>query len=363
MKKAFLVGFGFFVLILWPRADAQTVIDNPAKPLNPKAGRVVTLKEELRIADTGEGYYFKSPYGIKAAPDGSIFVQDGHQQLLQFDPQGHFIRNFLKIGQGPGEMTQLMNFLLTPEHVIMFGGPLKILHMDYKGQVMKELGLPKGTMFRELLNYRNGTYYFYEDKRPRLEGGAKWMDVSQAIVAVSDEGNTVADLASFPSRRFVTVLPGGVTSQTLFSSLIIVLFGDTKYLLTHSPEYLAKLFDVDKKEVVCQFRRNYKRVKRPSGLTGGVRGPGGAGPEPPEYLNDITGLHVTGDQFFVQTSTVDKKNGILMDVFNSEGRYIDNFYLKYSNKDLEPRNPGKRLTFAGDYVFIAIKKCSLVGYR
>jgi hypothetical protein len=198
------------------------------------------------------------------------------------------------------------------------------------------------------------------------------MDIPQAIVAVSDEGHTVADLASFPSQRFITVLPGGVTSQTSFSSLIIVLFGDTKYLITHTPEYLAKLFDVDKKEVVRQFRRDYKRVKRPSGLTGGVRGPGGAGPEPPEYWNDITGLHVYGDQFFIQTSTMDKKNGVLMDVFDSEGRYIDNFYLKYSNKDLERLNPGKRLSFAGDDVFIteqtdegfiAIKKCSLVGYR
>ena len=41
---------------------AQTVIENPATPLAKNAGRVVALKEVLRIKDEGEAYYFKYPY-------------------------------------------------------------------------------------------------------------------------------------------------------------------------------------------------------------------------------------------------------------------------------------------------------------
>jgi len=372
MKKA----YSFLLLIagLALYLMSQSIIENPGKPLNPKAGRVVTLKEELRIVDSGEGYYFKNPYYIKAAPEGSIYVQDGQQQLLQFDSQGRFLRNLLKMGQGPGEMTGLMDFVVTSEHVILFGIPLKILHLDREGRLFKEIPLPKATMFRGFLSYRSGAYYFTKEDRPQLDGGSKWIDVPQTLVAVTDDGKTVADFVSFPSRRYVSVLAGGVTSQTGFVNLIAVPFGDTKFLVSHTETYLVKLVDTDQKNDVHAFRREYDRVKRPAGMggvRGGVRSTGGAGPEAPEYANDITGLHVLGDRILVQTSTVDRKKGIRFDVFNAEGRYIDAFFLKYSDQDLDPRMLYKRIAFVGDFIYFAeqtdegtyvIRKCSLVGY-
>jgi hypothetical protein len=48
------------MLELW----GQAIIDNPEKPSSPKAGWVVTIKEEMRIVDSREGYYFKNPGGI-----------------------------------------------------------------------------------------------------------------------------------------------------------------------------------------------------------------------------------------------------------------------------------------------------------
>ncbi|MCX6563299.1 MAG: 6-bladed beta-propeller [Candidatus Aminicenantes bacterium] len=372
MKKAYL--FLLFISGLALYLLSQSIIENPGKPLNPKAGRVVTLKEELRVVDSGEGYYFKNPRYIKAAPDGNIYVQDEQQQLLQFDSQGRFLRNLLKMGQGPGEMTGLMNFVVTPEHVILFGMPLKILHLDHEGRVVKEIPLPKAIMFRGFLSYWNGTYYLTKEDRPQLDGGSKWIDVPQTLVAMSDDGKTVADLVSFPSRRYISVLAGGVTSETGFANLIAVPFGDTKFLVSHTDTYLVKLVDADQKKDVRAFRREYDRVKRPAGMggvRGGVRGTGGAGPEAPEYANDVTGLHVRGDKILVQTSTVDRKKGIRFDVFNTEGRYIDSFFLKYSDQDLDPRMLYKRITFVGDFIYFSeqtgegtyvIRKCSLVGY-
>lgn len=33
------------------------IIENPATPIAKNAGRIVTLKEEMRIEDTGAGYF------------------------------------------------------------------------------------------------------------------------------------------------------------------------------------------------------------------------------------------------------------------------------------------------------------------
>jgi hypothetical protein len=80
------VSLAFIALFLMTSTGlSQTIIENPAKPDNPRAGRVVTLEEVMRIEDTGKDFYIKAVYGLKAAPDGSVFVRDGQDQLLQFE--------------------------------------------------------------------------------------------------------------------------------------------------------------------------------------------------------------------------------------------------------------------------------------
>lgn len=63
MKRiAFIIAF--LALVLAPGfAFAQAIIENPAKPDNPRAGRVVTVKEEMRIVDTGRDFFIKYPSG------------------------------------------------------------------------------------------------------------------------------------------------------------------------------------------------------------------------------------------------------------------------------------------------------------
>jgi len=72
MKKPALILTSIFVftfIIL-----AQTIIENPEKPLNKNAGRVIQLKELMRITDEEGKFYFSSPWDIKVAKDGSIFM-------------------------------------------------------------------------------------------------------------------------------------------------------------------------------------------------------------------------------------------------------------------------------------------------
>ena len=139
MKKCLL---SILVLaFLSSAAAAQAVIENPAKPSSENAGRLVTLKEEMRIEDTGEGFYFKNPYTIRVSPRGDIFIQDGQEQALHFDPQGRFVRNLYKKGQGPGELTVLLDIWASRDRLFLLGYPPKILIYDYDGNLIKELSL------------------------------------------------------------------------------------------------------------------------------------------------------------------------------------------------------------------------------
>lgn len=110
-------------LVTFSTAGAQTVVDNPAKPLSPNAGRVVKLEEVMRIEDTGEDYFFKNPSVIRVSPRGDLFIQDRQEQALQFDAQGRFVRNLFKKGQGPGELTTLNDIWASQGHLFLIGSP------------------------------------------------------------------------------------------------------------------------------------------------------------------------------------------------------------------------------------------------
>jgi hypothetical protein len=177
-------------------------------------------------------------------------------------------------------------------------------------------------------------------------------------------------LGSFPIRSFVNVFPGGVSSVDASNELIIIPWGDDRFVLAHTPEYLIKIFDAKTQKVICQFKREYKRVPRPSQSQGGISGSGGPSAERPKYMNDISDLHIVKDKILAQTSTVDPRKGILFDVFDMEGRYIDSFYLKPADQKMTPYTALRRFYFSGDYVYfsdlsndqtIMIRKCRLIG--
>ncbi len=105
--------FGMILVI----AGRAQVIENPEKPKAPDAGRVIVPKAVMTITDESGEFFFKYPYGLKFGPDGSIGVKD-NEQVLRFDKDGKFLGNYFKKGQGPGEMTQVDDF------VFMEGGQL-----------------------------------------------------------------------------------------------------------------------------------------------------------------------------------------------------------------------------------------------
>ena len=97
---------------------------------------------------------------------------------------------------------------------------------------------------------------------------------------------------------------------------------------------------------------------------------GESGPSAPEFWPDIFALHIVDGQLWVQTWTVTEERGILFDVFDTKGRYVDNFYIRSMMKGEDGQPARIRMTIVGGFAYFneetsdglfVIRKCRLVG--
>jgi hypothetical protein len=333
--------------------DAQEIIENPKKPLSKNAGRVVELKEVLRIDDIGADYYFKYPRNLKIAPDGSLFIAD-QDQLLRFDANGKFLRNFFKKGQGPGEIQEIGNYSFTEKAVIVHDWRLqKILWFGFNGELIKDFRIHKLPSFALLHLFYNDHYYFFGHRIPSTGGRPSVIDVPNDLISATEKGEQVETLISFPVESFA-ITSEGAGAMASIAELITIPYRDKYLVICHTQDYLLKIYDVKSEKIIRSFRRNYNRVKVPEGRrVGGAIGMGGKMYRPPrKYLNDVTKLLEFNDLFWAMTSTADKDKRVLIDVYNFEGQYLDNFYLKFP-EEIDPILIGYRpMSISGDYLFM-----------
>ncbi|GEM_PF-4826307 len=62
MRNAIVPLIAGILLALTSPALPQSIVENPAKPDNPRAGRVITLEEVMRIEDTGKDFYIRAAH-------------------------------------------------------------------------------------------------------------------------------------------------------------------------------------------------------------------------------------------------------------------------------------------------------------
>jgi len=354
------------ILLVWigsfagpDRALAQAIVENPAKPKAANAGRVVVPQEALVISDEGTSdYYFKWPRGIKTGPDGSLFLLD-ESQVLQFNKDGKFGRNFFKKGQGPGEVNNVSACLPTEKNVIIHSPyPNKLVFFDLAGKYEREIPIRSETrtMMTALL-FSGGAFYFETREFPRVKGDPDYVDSPHSILALSEATGEIKTLAAFSTRAFVVSSPSGGGGMFDITSLIAAPFKKELLALAHTEEYLIKIYDPAADKVVREFRRAYERVK-PEPLTeeqkkGGMIIDGKHfGPPELKYQNDVRNLLTRGDEIWAVTSTKDKVKGILIDVFDSEGVYRDCFWLKLPEAALKSvLSPGS-CALDGDFLWV-----------
>lgn len=347
-------GILFFLLFLIAAGflSAQEVIENPKKPAGSHAGRVISMDEIMRISDTDGDFYFKAAGDLKCGPHGEFFLK-AEYQLLKFSSEGKFVGNYLKRGQGPGEMQAYFQYALDGGHIFMYDFmQRKIVQLDAPGRFVKEYKF--SDEFNSFYGRLDGRFLMLKSTYPPLEEWTgKMMDMGHRVLQVSSAGGIEKTSPDFPVQAFL-----GQGFFSIWISFSNALDQERSIMyISHTGDYLIEALDLDKNQVIRKFRRKYPRVKYKPKKDETKAATRKSVPKR-KFENDVKQLFFSGGKLWVVTSTKRKDKGTLIDVFDDNGRYVDNFYL--------PIN-GSLMAVQEDYVFVQekdeLENIEIVKYR
>jgi hypothetical protein len=321
--KRLIVALVLASLVCSSGMAGQNIIKNPEEPLSTNAGRILPLKELMPITDANGKFYFRQPGDLRISADGSIFYSDWDEFLYKFDAKGNFLRNLAKKGEGPGEVRDFGGFLLEGDEIILHDTMSnKLITMDLDGNLIDEFGLGQ-KRFAKLIAYYGDRYWLVDYFRKEFERRSGLKEIGHDLYAVSRTGGIIKTLIALPTME--SWYFGEKFSSTGPINVIQKAGGESRFLyLNNTQDYLIKLLDLEKIEIVRMFQKTYRPVKfePPARERRFYRERGF-----PDRHNDIQKLLVCSDRLWVLTSTIEKDKGILTDVFDREGKYLDNFYL------------------------------------
>jgi hypothetical protein len=318
--------FLLFCLLSFFSVQAQQVIENPKKPLAKNPGRTLGLKEVLRITDTGEQYYFQgSPGGFSSEgidSDGFLYIRNGKDQILKFTPTGKFLKNIIRGGQGPGEVSSYFTFLVGGRDIFIFDfGQYRIIRITADGELVHQWTVRRP--YDDFLGILGDFLLFSRANYPPLEERrGKLTDIPHEILLVSKDGLKEKLVHTFSVLRFLAQ-----NAAAFWAPFHAALSEDGRFLfVNHTAEYGISVLDLETGKIIKNFRRKYPRIKHYSDSREAqffkvlnFKRP---------YEADIADLYVFNNRLWVKTSTVDKEKTSLFDVFNFDGTYLDAFILK-----------------------------------
>jgi hypothetical protein len=301
----------------------QTVIENPKKPSNPNAGRIVKLIEQMRIRDDGKEIVFKYPDQLQVGDDGGLFFSCW-PEYLKYDAQGRLIYRIVKSGQGPGESGLATRALMTTEGVFVQSySPPKVMRFSSKGDYLGEDRIPLTTTY-QFVTMRDGQIYAFLEEPPEYMKvtRADYYEVPISFCVLSPDLKNVNKPFQFPYRWYLA--PGYGWQQARFDFGIKDL--ETIYVV-HGIDYRIDLYNAKTNKIEKTVTRKYDKVKRP--LDPREQRPDYSGPPPLEFYYDISKVLMAGDRLWVITSTRNERQSRLVDVFDAQGRYADCFFLEF----------------------------------
>jgi hypothetical protein len=309
--------------------DGVEVIANPAVPLHKDPGRVLKVREKLRIRDTGDEFYFKGPNFPGIGPAGSFYIlQFG--QLLKFSPEGAYLGDLIKPGQGPGEVEMPLGYLVDGDGIFVIdGGRYKVVHMTLDGRLIDETKLDE-----EAQVLTRGWFVGLQSRMPQERG--KLADMTHTFVCVSRPDGQVRKSTTFLGKHY-----WGKFHFTWDTPHWAADAGRDLLFVSVSRDYAVKVLDLDAGRVVRSFSRAYPKV--PYNVRPQMKAVFADGAPKPDFEEDIRGLFHTGDSLWVRTSTVDPQKGQLFDVFSAEGDFLDSFFVRVQ---------GRIIGVRGDTIFI-----------
>jgi hypothetical protein len=310
--------------------DGVETIVNPAGPLHKKPGRILKVREKLRIRDTGDRFFFKYPEHPEIEPGGSIFIMD-KDQLLRFSPEGVFLENLVKPGQGPGEIESLNRYLIEGDTVYAADGfTSKIVHMTLDGDYLDD---------RRWEHYETMTRSWVIGllvNLPKVRGVLA--DATYRFLSASRSNEEIRKSYAFPGKFF-----SAPPVRMRWDYLVWAPDAERNILyVSLSRDYGIKVLDLDAGRIIRTFSRAYPKV--PYAVPENMQAVYARGGTPkPDYESDVLELFLPDASLWVRTSTVDAKKGQLFDIFNADGDFLDSFFVPVQAKILGIR---------GDTIFV-----------
>ena len=309
--------------------NAQQIIDNGKTPQNKNAGRVLKLNEALRIDGDGDDYYYNGVLSMQIDTSGNIYLNDAwgsyeKSHLLKFSPKGKFLKDLYRQGEGPGEIQSFYRFVISDKKVYVYDYmKRKIIVMEKDGTFVKEFRTDSESnlefigIFEDWLVFSRKEYPF-ERKTTRL------YDINHVIVFVSMDGEMEKDIYTFTNQLFVisSAQGGGMMNWDPFFASIV----NDKLYACSSQEYLVEALNLKTGQLTSRFKRTYKRIKHEMRDSEKKFISKYSAPKR-RFENDIKEFFYNGGYLWVKTSTVTEDKGQMFDVFYTNGRFLDSFFV------------------------------------
>jgi hypothetical protein len=300
----------------------QDIIENPATPLAKNAGRVLKLEEVWRITDESGEFFFRYPTNLRLSADGCIFLSD-ENEILKFSPDGKFQKNLFRKGQGPGEISSGFFYTLKNDRNYIYDFmAIKIVQTDLDGNFIGQMRIATGPyngfngIYQDQFVFRKEIFPAPADRKPGLQ------NMSVLIKLVVNDGTSETTKGSFLKEMYIE--GSQFTTWTQYRSIL----DEQNGVIYVSPtrQYCVEVVDLKTGRTAKRIKRDYPSVKYRE-----------RGWEETFYKthdvprikieSDISDLFLNGSDLWVKTSTTTPKMGDMYDVFDRDGRFIDNFYL------------------------------------
>ena len=341
------------VLLVSAGFGQETVI-LPSKPKNPRAGRVLELREVIRISDAAGGFFFKNPENIQPGPDGGVLVVD-EGEFLRFDAAGKFIVNMFRPGQGPGEFHQIENYLVRDGQVLAFqANPMKLVLTGLDGKFVREVkpDAPVSAFLGRCGDRLLVAVHAFPalEKVQKTEGDL--LDIVWTLALMSEDGHVEATSLTYPTKWFAKrINPRAFVSDNV-TFLLCATLGEGLAAVANEEFYVIRIADPAKSATIRTIKRDYRRVKyEPEKPPDDPNEPRRMA-LPVTHFNDIQKLFAVDGSIWVVTSTIEPGKGVLVDVISPGGEYLDCFFLplpKGVGLHALPRYP---LTISGRMIFV-----------
>ncbi len=308
--------------------------------------KTVKYINEMEIRENKE-FIFIKPKKILVDKNGEIFVM-GKKQILRFSPEGKYLGNLFKYGQGPGELLNLENFVIYHDTIFVNQFiPHKIVCFKTNGRFIKEFKAEKTMQKLLFCNSKKCIMLKYEIPFNKIKKTISSLDVNWKMYEVLFDGKIIEDNVAFSSKWIIIKGERGVGANEI-EKIRYTMYRDNYLYISSRSKYLINIFSINSKKIIKRIKKQYVSIKKEQDKTNENTG------FKKLYYDDIQKMIILNNQLWVFTSKVDKEKGILIDKYSLSGKYIESAFLKINGINSTENLTNTIFTVKNNFLYILL---------